>query len=164
MADHAPIWLMPCIRDALRNTGAGTVTFAQCALGAKARKCTTVAHASSLAAFVGRLQEARCEHGAGTHPEVAYGRDQAGRAMAAQSAAYPKGLNEALAEALTRAAESLARRTEEPAREQREHGAAGPQRGGWLAEEAALGGEVRAAVEAAREAPATFISARNLEP
>eukprot|EP00965_Chrysotila_dentata_P007335 237575-Pleurochrysis_carterae.AAC.1 len=38
MADHALIWLMPCMRDALRDTGAGTVTFAQCALGAKARR------------------------------------------------------------------------------------------------------------------------------
>eukprot|EP00965_Chrysotila_dentata_P015865 525018-Pleurochrysis_carterae.AAC.1 len=80
--------------------------------------------------------------------------------MAAQSAAYPEGLNEALAEALTRAADSLAGRTEEPAREQRGHGAAGPQRGGRQSEGVALGGDVRAAVEAAREAPATFISAR----
>eukprot|EP00965_Chrysotila_dentata_P092597 3055725-Pleurochrysis_carterae.AAC.1 len=63
MADHAPIWLMPCMRDATRDTGAGTVTFAQCALGAKARKYTTLAHAPPLAPFVGRLREARCEHG-----------------------------------------------------------------------------------------------------
>eukprot|EP00965_Chrysotila_dentata_P111344 3681199-Pleurochrysis_carterae.AAC.1 len=74
--------------------------------------------------------------------------------MAAQSAAYPEGLNEALAEALARAADSLAGRMEESSIGQRERGAAGPQRGGRLAEGAALGGEVRAAVVAAREAPA----------
>eukprot|EP00965_Chrysotila_dentata_P031005 1032473-Pleurochrysis_carterae.AAC.1 len=51
MADHAPIWLMPCIRDALLDAGADAVTFAQCALGAKARKYTTVAHAPSLATY-----------------------------------------------------------------------------------------------------------------
>eukprot|EP00965_Chrysotila_dentata_P083311 2748315-Pleurochrysis_carterae.AAC.1 len=45
MADHAPIWLLPRMREVLQEAGAGTVTFAHCALGARARKFTTVAHA-----------------------------------------------------------------------------------------------------------------------
>eukprot|EP00965_Chrysotila_dentata_P190855 6174152-Pleurochrysis_carterae.AAC.1 len=32
MADHAPIWLLPRMREALETAGAGSVTFAQCAL------------------------------------------------------------------------------------------------------------------------------------
>eukprot|EP00965_Chrysotila_dentata_P126844 4195782-Pleurochrysis_carterae.AAC.1 len=100
MADHAPLWLLPRIRDALAESGAGRVTFAQCALGARARKYTTVAHAPELAPLMGELLAAQCTHGGDRHPEVAYGRDQAGRALAAQAAAYPYGMNEALATAL----------------------------------------------------------------
>eukprot|EP00965_Chrysotila_dentata_P004512 146662-Pleurochrysis_carterae.AAC.1 len=51
-ASHAPIWLLPVVRDALGRAGAGYVTFAQCALGGQARKYTTVAHARAL---TGRL-------------------------------------------------------------------------------------------------------------
>eukprot|EP00965_Chrysotila_dentata_P105449 3482620-Pleurochrysis_carterae.AAC.1 len=87
MADHAPIWLLPQMRDALQRAGADTVTFAQCALGARARKYTTLAHARALSPHLQPLRDARCTHGTDSHPEVAYGRDQAGRAMAAQSAA-----------------------------------------------------------------------------
>jgi hypothetical protein len=32
-ADHAPLWLVPCIRDAISDAGASIRTFAQCAFG-----------------------------------------------------------------------------------------------------------------------------------
>eukprot|EP00965_Chrysotila_dentata_P079891 2634830-Pleurochrysis_carterae.AAC.1 len=95
-----------------------------------------------------------------------YGRGQAGKALATQSALYPMGMNEALAEALARALGAAARQTGDAA----ECPAAGPPGdvgtalGGRLAEGAALAGEVRAAVAAARRTPAPFASARNLEP
>eukprot|EP00965_Chrysotila_dentata_P235941 6201047-Pleurochrysis_carterae.AAC.1 len=40
-ASHAPLWVFPAVREALQRTRAGSVTFAQCALGAAARKFTT---------------------------------------------------------------------------------------------------------------------------
>eukprot|EP00965_Chrysotila_dentata_P196027 6177341-Pleurochrysis_carterae.AAC.2 len=98
MADHAPLWLLPCMRAALTAAGADSVTFAQCALGARVRKYTTIAHAHALDPFLVTQAHARCVHGPEAHPEAAYGRDQAGRALAAQSAAYPPGMNDALAE------------------------------------------------------------------
>eukprot|EP00965_Chrysotila_dentata_P104223 3441792-Pleurochrysis_carterae.AAC.1 len=69
MADHAPIWLLPRVREALKTTGAGLVTFAQCALGARARKYTTLAHSGALSPHVGALRMALCTHGAEAHPE-----------------------------------------------------------------------------------------------
>eukprot|EP00965_Chrysotila_dentata_P059204 1965035-Pleurochrysis_carterae.AAC.1 len=40
-ASHATLWAFPAIREALQRARAGSVTFAQCALGAAARKFTT---------------------------------------------------------------------------------------------------------------------------
>eukprot|EP00965_Chrysotila_dentata_P103126 3404636-Pleurochrysis_carterae.AAC.1 len=61
--------------------------------------------------------------------------------MAAQSATYPEGLNEALAEAFAHAADAKAGRAQSPARECHGLGKGGVQRGGRLAEGAALAGE-----------------------
>eukprot|EP00965_Chrysotila_dentata_P092944 3068854-Pleurochrysis_carterae.AAC.1 len=166
MADHSPLWLLPRIREALATSGAEKVTFAQCALGARARKYTTVAHAAALGPLLGALREAQCTHGADKHPEVAYGRDQAGRAMAAQSAAYPQGMNDALAEALASAAGGAPRDGggEVPDGGGGQRGGLRHEPGGRLVEGAELAGGVRATVAAARLAPAPFASTRNLEP
>eukprot|EP00965_Chrysotila_dentata_P055171 1830830-Pleurochrysis_carterae.AAC.1 len=69
MADHAPLWLLPDVREALTAAGADAVTFAQCALGARARKYTTLAHARELGPHLGALTDARCTHGTEAHPE-----------------------------------------------------------------------------------------------
>eukprot|EP00965_Chrysotila_dentata_P130190 4304538-Pleurochrysis_carterae.AAC.1 len=55
---------------------------------------------------VQRLRGARCTHGAKRHDEVAHGRDEHGAARAAAAAAYPRGMNEALADALLAGAAS----------------------------------------------------------
>eukprot|EP00965_Chrysotila_dentata_P002569 83423-Pleurochrysis_carterae.AAC.2 len=96
----------------------------------------------------------------GGAPKVAYGRDQAGRALAAQSAAHPLGLNEAVAGALA-AAVGAAR-----GGPTRAHPADPDTRapGGRLVDGAELAGDVCAAVEAARHTPAPFASVRNLVP
>eukprot|EP00965_Chrysotila_dentata_P090632 2991666-Pleurochrysis_carterae.AAC.1 len=70
MADHAPLWLLPDVREALAAADAGEVTFAQCALGARARKYTTLAHARELGPHLAALARARCTHGTEAHPEV----------------------------------------------------------------------------------------------
>eukprot|EP00965_Chrysotila_dentata_P054106 1795716-Pleurochrysis_carterae.AAC.1 len=55
---HAPLWLYPPIRDALQSSGAETITFAQCALGAETRKFTSIAVAEGLRAHVDTLRSA----------------------------------------------------------------------------------------------------------
>eukprot|EP00965_Chrysotila_dentata_P016990 563937-Pleurochrysis_carterae.AAC.2 len=70
--------------------GAGMVTFAQCALGARSRKYTTVAYARGLEGRWADLEAAQCVHGSGGHDEVAHERDARGVARAKQAAAYPK--------------------------------------------------------------------------
>eukprot|EP00965_Chrysotila_dentata_P166643 5501778-Pleurochrysis_carterae.AAC.1 len=105
-----------------------------------------------MAPYVDELRRATCTHGGATHPEVAYGRDQAGRALAAQAAAYPHGMNEALAKALAGAiggGQRSVASADPPDGEE-------PARGGRLADGAALAGEARAAVMAARLTPAPY--------
>eukprot|EP00965_Chrysotila_dentata_P010951 356361-Pleurochrysis_carterae.AAC.2 len=101
--DHAPLWVLPSARAALETAQAETTTFAQCALGAAARKYTTLAHAAALTPHLGRLRDAVCTHGDDGDPTVAYGRDAQGRARSALAAAYPPEMNAVLAEALLRA-------------------------------------------------------------
>eukprot|EP00965_Chrysotila_dentata_P026297 871977-Pleurochrysis_carterae.AAC.1 len=81
--------MLPSARAALEATRAETTTFTQCALGAAARKYTTLAHATALSPHLGRLRDAVCAHGDDGHPAVAYGRDAQGRARSALAAAYP---------------------------------------------------------------------------
>eukprot|EP00965_Chrysotila_dentata_P153121 5060005-Pleurochrysis_carterae.AAC.1 len=69
MADHAPLWLLPRVRDALEVAAANSVTFAQCALWARARKYTTLAHSGAMTPYVDELRRATCTHGGATHPE-----------------------------------------------------------------------------------------------
>eukprot|EP00965_Chrysotila_dentata_P010435 339990-Pleurochrysis_carterae.AAC.1 len=60
---------MPEVQDAMGTTGAGFITLAQCALGARVRKYTTVAHARALREWMGSLERAQCTHGDGGHVE-----------------------------------------------------------------------------------------------
>eukprot|EP00965_Chrysotila_dentata_P161560 5336253-Pleurochrysis_carterae.AAC.1 len=85
-AEHAPLWLYPPMRSALDAADAESVTFAQCALGAEARKYTTVAMSADLAHHVGELRRAVCTHGTEGHAAVAHGRDAHGRARATAAA------------------------------------------------------------------------------
>ncbi len=41
-ADHAPLWMMPCMQRLREHTAAAQFTFAQCAFGAATQKWTTV--------------------------------------------------------------------------------------------------------------------------
>eukprot|EP00965_Chrysotila_dentata_P101589 3354198-Pleurochrysis_carterae.AAC.1 len=65
--DHAPLWLFSRIHAALEETHAHRVTFAQCALGAPARKFTAVAYSPNARTHVGALEVAVCTHGEGGH-------------------------------------------------------------------------------------------------
>eukprot|EP00965_Chrysotila_dentata_P001855 61268-Pleurochrysis_carterae.AAC.1 len=102
LATHAPIWVLPAVAGALARADAGRLTFAQCALGARAGKYTTVGYVSELEGAWGELEIVQCEHGREGHDaEVAHGRDTERWARAARVAAYPRLLNEVLGSART---------------------------------------------------------------
>eukprot|EP00965_Chrysotila_dentata_P012145 398425-Pleurochrysis_carterae.AAC.1 len=127
---------------ALRDLGAAQVTCAQCAWGSPARKLTTLAYPGDMAEFVGHLRTAQCVHGGRGHHQVAYGRDEQGKARATAAAAYPAGMNTALAHALLDGGASAARA--------RRAATQADIRGGRLADGPGLSASIRAAIEAAR--------------
>ena len=101
-ADHAPLWIQPCILRASALTAARSRTFSQCSFHASVQKYTTVMHSPLLDAQLGPLDSRQCAHMAEgvAHAHVAHGVDEGGRSRAAAAAAYPVALNEFLAEAL----------------------------------------------------------------
>ena len=151
-ADHAPLWLMPAVRDAIASAHGIMRTFAQCAFAAKVQKWTTIAHSRGLSAEMAPLAERVCAHGRVSHEERAYGLAPDGSSNSAAAAAYPEAMNEFLAEALaTWARRQIAE----------QHGLVRTMRGGRVADGHRLGVEVAAACEDARTAPPRFASMRN---
>eukprot|EP00965_Chrysotila_dentata_P026980 895505-Pleurochrysis_carterae.AAC.1 len=146
---------MPEVQDAMGAAGAGFTTFAhQCALGARVRKYTTVAHAPALRGWMGSLERAQCAHGDGGHVEVAHGRDASGAARTPLTAAYPRRMNELLAEALTAAAAADERYAP---RGGVTRGSDAPRADGRRVRDGAvLTPYLRAAVESARRRPSAF--------
>eukprot|EP00965_Chrysotila_dentata_P017434 579258-Pleurochrysis_carterae.AAC.1 len=142
---HAPLWVYPPMAAALRDLGAAQTTCAQCAWGSHARKLTTLAFAGSMAEHAEPLREARCAHREHGHPQVAYGRDEWGRARAGAAAAYPPGMNVALARMLLSAGAAAA--------QARRAATGGNISGGRVADGPGLSASIRAAIEAARVRP-----------
>ena len=108
-ADHGPLWLMPSVRRALE--GAARYTFAQCSFeGGLAQKWTTIGATGALAVALAPLGEPQhgCSHGFRAHAEQLTGRDARGRSRATEAAAYPRGMNVFLADALVAAATATA--------------------------------------------------------
>ncbi len=102
-ADHAPLWMMPCMQRLREHTAAAQFTFAQCAYGAATQKWTTVWCSLSLQVPLDTLRTHPCPHGFGAHRQVAYGRGAFGRALAAEAAAYPPAMCAELAAAFMHA-------------------------------------------------------------
>ena len=96
-ASHAPLWLMPCMRDARRDLGLRSVTFPQCGLCGSFEKFTTLWYSPSMAPTLDVLHSCTCRHG--SHSEVARGKDRHKRWISAEAAAYPAQMNELLAKA-----------------------------------------------------------------
>lgn len=151
-ADHAPIWLVPCIRDAVCDAGGKLRTFAQCSFGADVQKWTSIAHSPSLSQWMADLDERGCQHGFERHIQQAHGRAPDGSSRSAASAAYPSALNEFLASALA----AWARRRFDGDDSRRRAAV-----GGHIADGHLLGDDVHAACEAARILPPRFASMRN---
>ena len=100
-AEHGSLWHMPCIATALGALSATFHTCAQCAFAAPHQKWTTFAAADHISRALAGLGERRywCHHGKEGHPDVLVGRDELGHSRAGKAAAYPRQLNELLADA-----------------------------------------------------------------
>ena len=88
--DHAPLWLMPCMKALAKETKAIRLTFPQCALGGDFQKWTALMAAGPRAQQLEALAALRCVHS--KHARVAEGRDKNGASNAAASGAYPLGM------------------------------------------------------------------------
>ena len=160
-ADHAPIWRLPAVRDAIAEAKGTIRTFAQCAFSAPWQKWTSLAHASCLSGVLGSLDQMRCDHGRERHESRAHGLAPDGTSRSSASAAYPPAMNEFLAEALA----SWARQ----AWEDRRRAATGRpasvplvrQSGGRVADGASLSDDVAALCDDARHVAPRFASLRN---
>ena len=95
---HAPLWLLDEIIELQLATGGQMVHFPQCAVGGGAQKWTTFLYSPALAAL-GKLGDLRCSHKRSEHIAASTGRVAGGWASAAL-AAYPRELNEIIADAL----------------------------------------------------------------
>ena len=156
-SDHGSLWHMPCIATALGALSATFHTCAQCAFAAPHQKWTTFAAAGHMSRTLAGLGERRywCHHGKEGHSEVLVGRDELGHSRAGKAAAYPRQLNELLADALVSAAsaryaEHTPRRTPLGS-----PGSRAPAEG-YVADGPALGRIGHAACEAARALPHRF--------
>ena len=161
-ADHASLWDVKEIADALADAGATQYTFAQChpLIGGKAQKWTTIAASGRLAAALAVLSTCLCPHGLKAHDTRLEGRDAAGATRSALAAAYPPGLDHILFTGL----DSLAEDAADPSPPTTDAPTRPPTSGGRVTDGHALGPVSAAACEAARQLAPTFSSLRNTEP
>ena len=160
-ANHAPIWISPAIRCAVRDAGGVMRTFAQCAFGAAVQKWTSIAHSPSLSTDLVGLDAHSCPHGRLQHEQQAHGLAPDGSFLSAAAAAYPPQMNEYLANAL---ADYARRRWDAHSATLRGHGRATQELGGRVADGHGLSDMVAAACEAARTSTPPFASLRNRRP
>lgn len=92
--EHAPICLLPVMRQLGEETGAETVTVAQCAFLGEFQKITTLMAAGPRAHRLRELSWARCTHH--RHVRRARGKSAEGGSEAMMAAAYPPVFNAAM--------------------------------------------------------------------
>ena len=102
-ADHAPLWIAPAMMALRLELQTVSYTFAQCALGSKYQKWTTVWCSADLAPGLAFLQHCRCEHGFEAHQAQASGVDAEGAFNSRLSAAYPGKMVQAIVTAIDQA-------------------------------------------------------------
>ena len=107
--NHAPIWIMPAMRELMDATGAAIAEFPQCAHGSEAQKWTAVLRTADLCEPLRALTEVGCAHA--KHSKVAVGLDADGHTRSQPTAAYPAQMCATAARGLaTRHAELTQRR------------------------------------------------------
>ena len=159
--DHAPLWLMPHIAEAIHSAGASLHTFAQCYFQSPWQKYTTIAASAGLSqAAHAAFDHATCPHGNEGHSAVAFGRDREGRSRAARAAAYPRAMNISIARVIESGL-SAEHKAEAGSSRTTPTTATDPAHiGGRVAEGAELSPVARAAIEATRLQPPRFASHR----
>ena len=98
---HAPLWILDEMLQMKHDLRLKEVTFPQCALGSKYEKYTTLWYSAAMAPTLDQLHVCSCR--CGVHAEVARGRDSAKQWRTAEAAAYPRRMNEILAQAAAEA-------------------------------------------------------------
>ena len=97
--DHAPLWILPEIKN-LQAAAKGTmITFPMCELGHASQKLTTLLVTPRLVEPLRFLEKLRCSHK--THRQVG-GEQMDGRYTSAEAAPYPSNLNMLLAKAIAK--------------------------------------------------------------
>ena len=97
--EHAPLWLMPEMKELSSFASCRTSTFPMCAFGAPYLKHTTFMYSPGLAHDMQDLDTLRCIHD--SHPERAGGDKDDGEWSSAKAAAYPSDLNDFIAASLS---------------------------------------------------------------
>ena len=91
--DHSPLWLHPAMLRLRGRIPLKTVTFAQCQLGGRFQKYTTLWYSPALAPTLDDLHMCLCKCG-NIHTEVARGKSTDEKWISAEAAAYPKQMNQ----------------------------------------------------------------------
>ena len=99
LAEHGPLWLMPEVALLKATHSATLITFAQCMIGSKHQKYTSLLASPLAAAGLTPLTHLKCNHSKGQH-DALVGKDGQGTWLSERSAAYPTPLARALAAAL----------------------------------------------------------------
>ena len=99
LSDHGSLWQFPDMIALQKKHDARTATFAQCMLGSKWQKYTTIMFSRDLLPGLGPLNRLCCNHKHGEHSALA-GRTNDGGWLSQTAAAYPPKMSEALAAAL----------------------------------------------------------------
>ena len=98
-SEHAPLWIHPTFIALQRHAGLEICTFAQCMLGARWQKYTSLAFSSVLAPWFADWESLRCIHS--NHEQLAGGSlDNKGKWVSLHAAAYPAAMNALLADCL----------------------------------------------------------------
>ena len=95
--DHAPLWILPEIKELQAEVKGTMITFPMCELGHASQKLTTLLVTPGLVEPLRFLGKLRCTHK--THHQVG-GEQMDGKYTSAEAAQYPSNLNQLLAKAV----------------------------------------------------------------
>jgi hypothetical protein len=106
VSDHGSVFATTAFKRLVTAVESSSFcTFAQCRVGGKSQKYTTLWYTNDAASVLDTLNgpDFKCNHPAGSHQQPAGGRDSDGKWLSKEAAAYPDELNTLIAKAFTAA-------------------------------------------------------------
>ena len=94
-ASHVYLFAAEYAVEYARRVQLELIHFCQCACGSEFQKRTSLLASARIKHLLGELERAQCSHP--RHQSIAFGFDDAGKAISAKAAAYPAGMNAMLA-------------------------------------------------------------------